>query len=107
MFDSKKPVIRRVTARVCVIAALSAIPLVATDVLANAMPGNSATNSCPDQPNPGPDYWHQDQGWRNSYPGPPSIGGYPPPWDAPFDGDYRHGRPGLPPRLCTGSFGSC
>ncbi|MCU1643831.1 MAG: hypothetical protein JWN03_4106 [Nocardia sp.] len=109
MFDSRLPASRRVIARICVIAALSAISVGVADIPAFATPCDSSGGVSSDRPYPGSDSWHHGPEWRSPYPDPPPFG-YPPPWDGPVPRDSRHGQlpyPPRPPLACTGSFGSC
>ncbi|MFF2554674.1 hypothetical protein ACFVUS_26980 [Nocardia sp. NPDC058058] len=106
MFDTKTPAIRRIAARMCVLAALAAVPVAAIDSAAIAQPEVPATGISLDRPHHGNDGWEREKSdWSGRLPGPPIPGLFPPSWDGPRD--YRHGRPFLPPRVCSGSFGSC
>lgn len=112
MLDTTTPTIRRAAARICVLTALAVIPIGAMDAAAGAQPTDPATGIALDRPHHGNDGWSRDRpdyrdrpDWSGRLPGPPFPGFFPPSWDGPRD--YRHGRPFLPPTVCSGSFGSC
>lgn len=100
MFGTRMPAIRRITARMCAIVALSLISVAMTHIPAEA-------TAC--DPTSGPS---ADQNWsrgQDPYPAPPSPG-YPPNWTGHSPRDSRHGHlpyPPQQPRICTGSSGSC
>ncbi|MEV6073246.1 hypothetical protein AB0L82_42445 [Nocardia sp. NPDC052001] len=118
MSDTKIPALRRTAARACVITALAVLPIAALDVAASAEPIDPGTSIAVERPHHRNDGWPRNDGyprnnnwerdmsdWTGRLPGAPFPGMFPPSWDGPRD--YRHGRPFLPPRVCSGSFGSC
>lgn len=107
MFDTKAHAVLRTAVRLCTFAALTVLPLAATDSAAIAQPtDDSAAGISVGRPHHGNGDW--DRGgsdWRRQPPGPSFPGFLPPPWNGP-DG-FRHGHAPLPPHYCSGSFGSC
>lgn len=106
--------IQRSAARICAFAALSVIPMMVLTPAAHAATEDSAIEvsqaqdySRPHYPGTYPQPPHHPQSpWWNNYPGPPDLV-LPPLGYDPFPRDPWRGRPGQPPRVCTGSFGSC